>query len=74
MQQSQRAPNCIYNSRGYYLVGELAASQGAQIQNLQTRPLDVQLTDHGAAAQEPSLYAGPLLISACQLTGRAFAH
>jgi hypothetical protein len=27
------APNCIYNSRGYHPVGELAASQCAQIQN-----------------------------------------
>jgi hypothetical protein len=33
IQLSQRAPNCIYNSRGYYPVGELAASQCAQIQN-----------------------------------------
>jgi hypothetical protein len=41
---------------------------------VQPPPLDVQLTDHGAAAQEPTLYVGPLLISACQLTGRAFVH
>jgi hypothetical protein len=33
IQLSQRAPNCIYNSRGYYPVGELAASQCIQIQN-----------------------------------------
>jgi hypothetical protein len=33
IQLSQRAPSCIYNSRGYYPVGELTASQCAQIQN-----------------------------------------
>jgi hypothetical protein len=66
IQLSQRDPNCIYNSRGYYPVGELAASQCAQIQNSTTTAMSVQLTDHDAAAQEHSLYAGPLLISACQ--------
>jgi hypothetical protein len=33
IQLSHRAPNCTYNSRGYYPVGELAVSQCAQIQN-----------------------------------------
>jgi hypothetical protein len=33
IQLSQMAPNCIYSSRGYYPVGELVASQCAQIQN-----------------------------------------
>jgi hypothetical protein len=32
IQLSQRAPNCIYNSRVYYPVGELSANQCAQIQ------------------------------------------
>jgi hypothetical protein len=41
---------------------------------VQPPPLDVQLTDHGEAAQESSLYVEPLLISACQLTERVFAH
>jgi hypothetical protein len=36
MQISQRAPNCIYNSRRYYPVGELTASHCAQIQNCTT--------------------------------------
>jgi hypothetical protein len=44
-----------------------------KFKTVQPLPLDVQLTDHGAATQGP-LYAGPLLISAYQLTGRAFAH
>jgi hypothetical protein len=33
IQLFQRAPNCIYNSKGYCPVGELAAGQCAQIQN-----------------------------------------
>jgi hypothetical protein len=33
IQLSQRDTNCIYNSRGYYPVRGLAASQYAQIQN-----------------------------------------
>jgi hypothetical protein len=33
IQLFQRVPNCIYNSKGYYPVGELAAGQCAQIQN-----------------------------------------
>jgi hypothetical protein len=37
-------------------------------------PLDVQLTGYGAAARELFLSVGPLLISACQLTGRASVH
>jgi hypothetical protein len=36
MQLPQKAPNCIYNSRGSYPVGDLAASQCAQIQNCTT--------------------------------------
>jgi hypothetical protein len=38
---------------------------------VQPPPFDAQLADHGAATQETSLYVGPLLISACQLTERA---
>jgi hypothetical protein len=33
IQLFQRAPNCIYNSKGYYPVGEMAAGQCVQIQN-----------------------------------------
>jgi hypothetical protein len=33
IQLLQRAPNCIYNSKGYYPLGDLAADQCAQIQN-----------------------------------------
>jgi hypothetical protein len=36
IQLSQRAPNCIYNLGGNYPVGDLAASQYAQIQNCTT--------------------------------------
>jgi hypothetical protein len=74
IQLSQTAPNCIYNSRGYYPVGELLLANEPKSKTLQSLPLDIQLTDHSVAAQEASLYAGPLLIRACQLTGRAFAH
>jgi hypothetical protein len=74
MQLSQRTPNCIYNSRGYYPVGELASRNVPKSKTVQPLPLDIQLTNHGAAAQEPSLYVGPLVISACQQTGREFAH
>jgi hypothetical protein len=33
IQLFQKAPSCIHNSKGYYLVGELAADQCAQVQN-----------------------------------------
>jgi hypothetical protein len=75
IQLSQRAPNCTYNLRGYSTVGELAASQCAQIQNSVATAIRCTVdTDHGVSAQESSLYAGPLLISACHLTERAYAH
>jgi hypothetical protein len=55
-------------------VGELASRNVPKSKTVQPLPLDIQLTNHGAAAQEPSLYVGPLVISACQQTGREFAH
>jgi hypothetical protein len=58
---SQRAPNCVYNSRGYYLVGELATSQCAQIQKCTATAFRWTVDRSCAAAQEPSLYVGPLL-------------
>jgi hypothetical protein len=54
---------------GNWLLASMSRSK-----TVQPPPLDVQLTDYGAAAQEPSLFAEPLLIVACQLTGRAFAY
>jgi hypothetical protein len=33
IQLFQKAPSCIYNSKGYYSVGELTADQCAQVQN-----------------------------------------
>jgi hypothetical protein len=71
---SQRAPNCIYNLGENYPVGDLAVSQCAQIQNCATTTIRCTVDRPWCGSQEPSLYAGPLLISACQLTGRAFAH
>jgi hypothetical protein len=33
IQLFQKDPSCIYNSKGYYSVGELTADQYAQVQN-----------------------------------------
>jgi hypothetical protein len=48
---------------GIWLLASVPRSKTVQLP-----PFDVQLTDHGAAAQTPSLFVGPLVISVFQLT------
>jgi hypothetical protein len=50
IQLSQRAPNCIYNSGGNYTVGDWLLANVPKFKTIQPPPLDVQKTDHGAAA------------------------
>jgi hypothetical protein len=74
IQLFQEAPSSIYNSKVYYSVEELAADQCAQVQNCTATPIRCTVDRLWGSSRESSLSAGPLLISACQLTGRAFVH
>jgi hypothetical protein len=74
IQLSQRGANCISIQEDTIQWGNWLLANVPKSKTVQPLALDVQLIDHGAAAQELSVYAGPLLISAYQLTGRAYAH
>jgi hypothetical protein len=74
IQLAQRAPNCIYNSRKYYPVGGPAASQCAQIQNCTVTAIRCTVDRPSCNSPGTFFVCGTLLISASQLTRRAFAH